>query len=82
MTERLELELSAEDRDLLRAAIAGARGAEAAEIQRLGGRLVTGYGSDVARASMAADLEQHRRRLGVLDRLLGALSAGSESRGS
>jgi hypothetical protein len=41
---RVEPELSVEERDLLRGALGGARATEQVEIQRLGSRLVTGYG--------------------------------------
>jgi hypothetical protein len=74
---RLELDLAAEEARLLRGALLAARATELAELHRRGFRHSAGYGSDSAREVMTAEVEQHRRRIELLDRLLEALqSAG------
>ena len=73
---RIQLSLDRDD-DLrqLRGALLAARATELAELQRRGYRLSTGYGSDTAREGMGAEVEQHRRRIELLDRLIKALRA-------
>ena len=70
---RLELELADEDIPVLRGALLAARATELAEAHRRGFRHAAGYGSDSARQVMNAEVEQHRRRMGLLDRLIEAL---------
>jgi len=70
---RLELDLAAEEARLLRGALLAARATELAELHRRGFRHSAGYGSDSAREVMTAEVEQHRRRIELLDRLIEAL---------
>ena len=73
---RLEVELAYEDDvDQLRGALLAARAAEKAEVQRRGGRLVTGYGTEAARDSMSAEVRRAARRAELLDRLIQSLDA-------
>jgi hypothetical protein len=72
---RVELELEDEDAHTLRGALLAARATELAELQRRGFRHSAGYGSDSAREVMSADVEHHRRRIEVLDRLIEALTS-------
>jgi len=71
---RLELDLSAEEARVLRGALLAARAAELAELHRRGFRNSYGKGSDSAREVMTAEVEQHRRRIELLDRLIEALA--------
>ena len=70
---RLELDLAAEEARILRGALLAARATELAELHRRGFRHSAGYGSDSARSVMTAEVEQHRRRIELLDRLIEAL---------
>ena len=70
---RLELELGAEEARILRGALLAARATELAELNRRGFRHSAGYGSDSARQVMTAEVEHHRSRMELLDRLLEAL---------
>ena len=70
---RVELELEAEDLRELRGALLAARATELGELRRRGFRHAAGYGSDSARAVMTAEVEQHRRRMELLDRLIEAM---------
>jgi hypothetical protein len=71
---RIELPIESED-DLraLRAALLAARATELAEVRRRSGRLSFGYGTDSARESMSAEVDDRERRWAMLDRLLAAL---------
>jgi hypothetical protein len=72
----LRLDLPIEDADdprLLRGALLRARATELADLQRRDARLSFGYGTDSAREGMNAEVDQHRRRIELLDRLLAAL---------
>ena len=60
----------------LRGALLAARATELAEIQRRDARLSFGYGSDSARGGMTAEIDRHRRRIELLDRLIEALPRG------
>jgi hypothetical protein len=73
-TLRIDLPLDRDD-DLgqLRGALLAARATELADLNRRGFRHSAGYGSDSARDVMTAEVEQHRRRIELLDRLLAAL---------
>jgi hypothetical protein len=75
---RLEIDLEASEARILRGALLAARATELAELQRRGFRHSAGYGSDSARQVMTAEVEQHRRRIEVLDRLIAALVDGTE----
>jgi hypothetical protein len=71
---RLELLIqSDEDLRALRGALLAARATELAEVRRRSGRLSYGYGTDSARESMAAEVDDRERRGTMLDRLLTAL---------
>jgi hypothetical protein len=71
---RLEIPIdAADDVRLLRGALLAARASELAELQRRGYRLSTGYGTESARQGMTAEVDQHRRRIDLLDRLIAAL---------
>jgi hypothetical protein len=75
---RLEIAIESED-DVrtLRSALLAARATELAEVRRRSGRLSFGYGSDSARESMSAEVDDRERRWAMLDRLLSALENGS-----
>jgi hypothetical protein len=70
---RLDLELDAEEARVLRGALLAARASELGEMQRRGFRRSYEKGSDSARGTMAAEVDHHRRRLELLDRLIEAL---------
>ena len=67
-----------DDLRLLRGALLAARATELAEVKRRDLRLFAGYGTDSAREGMTAEMDQARRRLVLLDRLIGALEAAQE----
>jgi hypothetical protein len=71
---RVEIPIeSGNDVRALRSALLAARASELAEVRRRSGRLSYGYGTDSARESMAAEVDDRERRLGMLDRLLAAM---------
>jgi len=70
---RIALELDGEDARVLRGALLAARATELAELHRRGFRHSYGKASDSARESMSAEVEHHRRRIELLDRLIEAL---------
>ena len=72
---RLELELDAEEARALRGALLAARATELGELHRRGFRHSAGYGSDSAREVMGAEVEHHRRRIELLDRVIEALTS-------
>jgi len=72
---RLQLDLDAEEARTLRGALLAARATELGELHRRGFRHSYGKGSDSAREVMTAEVEQHRRRIELLDRLIEALPA-------
>ncbi|HJP88249.1 MAG TPA: hypothetical protein VJ850_04375 [Candidatus Limnocylindrales bacterium] len=67
------MELSNEERRILRGALLAARATELAEAQRRGFRASYGKQSDSANASMTAEVQHHLRRIELLDRLIAAL---------
>lgn len=75
----IEIDLSAEERRVLRGALRAARATELAEAQRRGFRASYGKQSDSANASMTAEVEHHLRRIDLLDRLIGALGDTKEA---
>lgn len=75
----IEIDLSAEERRVLRGALLAARATELAEAQRRGFRASYGKQSDSANASMTAEVEHHLRRIDLLDRLIGALGDTKEA---
>ena len=70
----LELDLEKEDVGILRGALLAARATELGELHRRGFRHSYGKGSDSARDVMTAEVEHHRRRIELLDRLIEALA--------
>lgn len=71
---RLEVPIDADaDVGALRVALLAARATELAEMRRRSGRLSFGYGSESARESMSAEVDDRERRWQMLDRLLTAL---------
>ena len=70
---RLELELDDAEARELRGALLAARATELAELHRRGFRHSYGKSSDSARESMSAEIDHHRRRIELLDRLIEAL---------
>lgn len=74
-TIRVDLPIGEEDIPILRGALLAARATELAELNRRGFRHSAGYGSDSARQVMSAEVEHHRRRIELLDRLIEALPA-------
>jgi hypothetical protein len=79
---RVEIPIASED-DVraLRSALLAARATELAEVRRRGGRLSYGYGTDSARESMAAEVDDRERRWKMLDRLLSALEPAETADG-
>ena len=76
---RIDLPIDDEDIPILRGALLAARATELAELNRRGFRHSAGYGSDSAREVMTSEVEHHRRRLELLDRLIEALPRGNDS---
>jgi len=73
----LELDLEKEDVGILRGALLAARATELGELHRRGFRHSYGKGSDSARDVMTAEVEHHRRRIELLDRLIEALATAN-----
>ena len=69
-----------DDVRLLRGALLAAKGAELAEAQRRGFRHSAGYGTDSARSGMLAEVEHHRRRIEIIDRLIEAIGRAEGTR--
>jgi hypothetical protein len=73
-TLRLEIPIDTDgDLEALRGALLAARATELSQMRRRGARHSFGYGSDSARETMSAEVEQAERRHRVLGRLLDAL---------
>lgn len=72
-TLRIDLPIDADELRLLRGALLAAKATELAEIRRRGFRLSTGYGTESARDGMNDEVDQHGRRIELLDRLIAAL---------
>jgi hypothetical protein len=72
---RIDLAVEDDELPILRGALLAAKATELAELQRRGYRLSTGYGTESARDGMAAEVDQHRRRIELLNRLIAALPA-------
>jgi hypothetical protein len=64
---------SDEELSALRGALLAARASELSQIRRRGNRHAFGYGSDSARDTMSAEVDQAQRRHDMLDRLIRAL---------
>lgn len=77
-TIRIRLDATDGELTALRGALLGARAAELAEVRRRAGRLSYGYGTESAREAMGSEVDQARRRMELIDRLIGALD---EARG-
>jgi hypothetical protein len=69
----LELDLDADEVRILRGALLAAKATELADSKRRDTRLWLGYGTDSAREGMSDEMDQHRRRIELLDRLIEAL---------
>jgi hypothetical protein len=68
---RIELPVESDaELDTLEGALLAARAGELSQIRRRGDRLSFGYGTDSARESMSAEVDQAQRRWEMLDRLL------------
>jgi hypothetical protein len=79
---RVEIPIeSADDVRALRSALLAARATELGEVRRRSGRISYGYGTDSARQSMAAEVDDHERRWRMLDRLLSALEPAETADG-
>jgi hypothetical protein len=76
-TIRVDLRIDDDEIPILRGALLAARATELAELHRRGLRHSAGYGSDSAREVMTSEVEHHRRRIEVLDRLIEALPRNS-----
>lgn len=71
---RLEVAIESDDElAALEGALLAARASELSQIRRRGDRLSFGYGSDSARESMKAEIDQAERRRTMLDRMLRAV---------
>ena len=77
---RLELDLDADDARTLRGALLAARATELGEVQRRAFRHSYGKAAESARSAMSAEVEHHRRRIELLDRLIEALDDRSAVR--
>jgi hypothetical protein len=80
---QLRLDVSIESDDDLAAlegALLAARAAELTKVRRRDDRLSFGYGSESARDSMSDEIDQARRRMAMLDRLLEALKKATAGR--
>ena len=77
-SRRIWLDVTIESDDDLAAlegALLAARATELSQMRRRGDRLAFGYGSDSARESMSAEVDQAERRWTMLGRLLESLRA-------
>ena len=78
-TIRVDLPIDDDELAILRGALLSAKATELAEAQRRGFRHSYGKGSDSARTVMTAEVEHHRRRIELLDRLLEALPRAGDT---
>jgi hypothetical protein len=69
----VRLEATPDELRVLRSALLAARATELGELQRRGGRLSYGYGTESAREGMSSEVGRLRLRVEMLDRLLAAL---------
>jgi hypothetical protein len=75
---RVEIPIeSDDDLDALKGALLAARATELSKKRRRNDRLSFGYGTDAARESMSAEVDQAERRWTMLDRLLTSLKAAT-----
>ena len=77
---KLELELDDEDVRVLRGSLLAARSAELSELERRAGRHAYGKTTASGLESLSAEVDHHRRRLVLLDRLIDALSGRTDQR--
>jgi hypothetical protein len=70
---RLELDLDVEEARALRGALLAARATELGELQRRAFRQSYRKNEDSALSGMSAEVEHHRQRIELLDRLIDAL---------
>jgi hypothetical protein len=68
---------SDEELAALRGALLAARASELSQIRRRDARHSFGYGSDSARETMSAEVDQAERRHDMLDRLLAAIKVAT-----
>jgi hypothetical protein len=76
-TIRVDLAIEYDEIPILRGALLAARATELAELNRRGFRHSAGYGSESAREVMSSEVEHHRRRIELLDRLVAALGTAA-----
>jgi hypothetical protein len=79
LTRTIRIDLPTDGEDdvrVLRGALLAARATERAEMDRRGFRHSYGKSSDSAREGMSAEVEHHRRRIELIDRLIAALPEG------
>ena len=71
---RVDIPIESDDElAALRGALLAARASELSQVRRRGNRHAFGYGSDSARDTMSAEVDQAQRRHDMLDRLIRAL---------
>lgn len=75
----VDLPIDDADIPILRGALLAARATELAELNRRGFRHSAGYGSESAREVMSSEVEHHRQRIELLDRLIEALPRATRS---
>ena len=75
----VRLDATPEELRVVRSALLAARASELGELQRRGGRLSYGYGTESAREGMSSEVGRLRLRVEMLDRLLAALDGWSVS---
>jgi hypothetical protein len=73
----LRLAATPDELRVLRSTLLAARASELAELQRRGGRLSYGYGTESAREGMSSEVGSLRLRVEMLDRLLAVLDGSS-----
>lgn len=71
---RLQMDLEVDEARALRGALLAARATELGELQRRAFRRSYGKNADSALSGMSAEVEHHRQRIELLDRLIEALT--------
>ena len=79
---RLDLPIASDaELEALEGALLAARASELSQVRRRTDRQAFGYGSDSARESMTDEVDQHRLRWELLDRLLTAIKESATDAG-